>query len=229
MGSVPSRDFVDTEQEIKIEKIETESKEEEISEYGERNILPRQAPVTYRVPHMSGYNDGINGWDTSANETINNWFETCREYRWRYQFILDRNYRLAAQLNGASITFSSVLSIFSGFKLWKNEQTFQNVSNIVMLISNTLIAGITTLSKKYIDDSRNEKIKNFVECMDKFLGVIHSQVIVSPIYRVDSFLFIQQNISEYTSLMTNCPNLTTREYTLAKKSYGIFLQKLKKK
>jgi hypothetical protein len=96
-----------------------------------------------------------------------------------------------------------------------------------MLVSNSVIAGITTLSKKYIDDSRNEKIRNFVESMDKFIGNIHSQATVAPIYRMDSFTFIQNHIAYYTDLMTNCPNLTTSELALAKKKYRTYLENLK--
>jgi len=186
------------------------------------------AAQSYRLPEIfnDGINDQVNGWDSDANNTINNWFDVCKEYRWRYQFILDRNYYFANQLNSLSIIFSSVLSIFSGFKLWQNSLNFQTASNIVMLISNTVIAGITTLSKKYIDDSRNEKMRTFIENMDKFIGVIHSQAMVAPIYRMDSSQFIKSNISTYTDMMTTCPNLSLSEYILAKEKYKEYLEKM---
>jgi hypothetical protein len=187
----------------------------------------RMVGSSYQIPRMHGYNDGINGWDTNANETIQNWFDTCKEYRWRYQFILDRNYWFAGQLNTVSIVFSSILSIFSGIKLWQKKDIFQDASNVVMLVSNSVIAGITTLSKKYIDDSRNEKIRVFVEKMDKFIGSIHAQVSVAPIYRIESYLFINQHTPDYTQLMTNCPNLTTTELDIAKRRYREYLEKMK--
>jgi len=180
---------------------------------------------SYRVPVFN--TETINGWDDDASKTIQNWFDTCKEYRWRYQYILDQNYKFAGQLNTISIVFSSLLSIFSGIKLWQQDNLFQNASNVVMLVSNTVIAGVTTLSKKYIDDSRNEKIRTFVENTDKFLGNIHAQVMVAPVYRTDSHHFIQTHIAYYTDLMTNCPNLSTTELTLAKKKYQIYLNNLK--
>ena len=186
----------------------------------------RDPAVSYRLPQEPAQNYGINGWDDSANRTINNWYDTCRLYRWRYQFILDRNYNFASRLNTASVVFSSVLSIFSGFKLWKNDLSFQNASNIVMLISNTCIAGITTLSKKYIDDSRNEKIRNYIENIDKFIGIVHSQAMIAPNYRLHSHDFINSNIETYTQLMTTCPNMSIAEYALAKQEYQIFLEKM---
>jgi hypothetical protein len=192
----------------------------------EEEQRPRVLAETYRLPELPGHNEGINGWDEAANDTINNWFEVSKEYRWRYQFVLDRNYYFAAQLNSVSIIFSSFLSIFSGFKLWQTSSDFQNASNIVMLISNTFIAGITTLSKKYIDDSRNEKMRTFIESMDKFIGVIHSQAMVAPIYRIHSSEFIRTNISMYTDMMTTCPNLSLSEYTLAKKKYKEYITKI---
>ena len=181
--------------------------------------------VSYQVPHT--FQNNQNGWDKDANDTIQNWFDICKEYRWRYQYILDRNYFLAGQFSTISIVFSSLLSVFSGIKLWQQNTSFQNASTVVMLVSNTIIAGITTLSKKYIDDSRNEKIKTFVENMDKFLGNLHAQVMVAPVYRVDSNYFIQNHIAYYTDLMTNCPNLTTSELALAKKKYRTYLENLK--
>ena len=180
-----------------------------------------------RLPIKTDTNE--NGWNHDANDTIDNWFQMCKEYRWRYQFILDENYRFAANLNTVSIIFSSILSIFSGIKLWQQYTVFENASNVVMLVSNSVIAGITTLSKKYIDDSRNEKIRNFVESMDKFIGNIHSQATVAPIYRMDSFTFIQQYTPEYTKLMTSCPNLSIKELTLAKEKYKVYLEKVKAK
>ena len=195
----------------------------------DEEMAPRAAVAeTYRLPEMfnDGVNDNVNGWDSDANNTINNWFDVSKEYRWRYQFILDRNYYFAAQLNTVSIIFSSVLSIFSGFKLWQNSTSFQDASNIVMLISNTVIAGMTTLSKRYIDDSRNEKMRTFIESMDRFIGVIHSQAMVAPIYRMNSSEFIRTNISTYTDMMTACPNLTLNEYTLAKKKYKEYTSKI---
>jgi hypothetical protein len=200
--------------------------EKQIDDHLER-AMKRAAVESYRLPEIPGYNEGINGWDNDANNTINNWFDVCKEYRWRYQFILDRNYQFATRLNTTSIIFSSILSIFSGFKLWQNSIDFQNVSNIVMLISNTIIAGITSLSKRYIDDSRNEKMRNFIENMDQFIGIIHSQAMVAPIYRIQSSQFIQMNISNYTNMMTACPNLSLSEYILAKKKYKEYTDKIK--
>ena len=48
--------------------------------------------VSYEDAFPDRTKEDINGWDTNATRTINNWFDTCRLYRWRYQFILDRNY-----------------------------------------------------------------------------------------------------------------------------------------
>jgi len=206
----------------------TEEIEVSVEEPSHRDAFdePRAIAETCKLPEMVGNNEGINGWDIAANDTINNWFEVSKEYRWRYQFVLDRNYYFSAQLHSLSIVFSSFLSIFSGFKLWQTSTDFQNASNIVMLISNTFIAGITALSKKYIDDSRNEKMRTFIESMDKFIGVIHSQAMVAPIYRIHSSEFIRLNISTYTDMMTACPNLSLSEYTLAKRKYKEFLSKM---
>ena len=69
-------------------------------------------------------------------------------------------------------------------------------------------------------------MRTFIENMDKFIGVIHSQAMVAPIYRMDSSQFIKSNISTYTDMMTTCPNLSLSEYILAKEKYKEYVEKM---
>jgi hypothetical protein len=69
------------------------------------------------------------------------------------------------------------MGCFSAFKLWiQDDKTFQASTDIIMLFSNFLIAAITTSSKRYIDDNRNEKIRNYLEEVSRFLGNITSEL-----------------------------------------------------
>ena len=73
-------------------------------------------------------NDSLNGWDMDAIDTLDNWYEAFLRQSFVYQFILDRNYKMSNKLNMISVIFSSLLGIFSAFKLWiDNDALFQTI------------------------------------------------------------------------------------------------------
>jgi len=165
----------------------------------------------------------INDWNEEANRTLRNWYYAFKEISHSYQFILDRNYTIASKLNLASVVSSSALSIFAGFKLWvQNDKVFQSTSDIIMLVSNLVIAGITTMSKRYIDDNRNEKLRMFIEEVDKFMNLIYAQYCLSPSYRINAKDFFTKNNETYTRLMVSAPNLSIKEMEMAKINYILY-------
>jgi hypothetical protein len=122
-----------------------------------------------------------------------------------------------------SIVSSSTLGIFSGFKLWiQNDDTFKSSSDAIMLVSNFVIAAITTMSKRYIDDARNEKIKAYVTELDSFLGLICSQLTITPEYRMPAKKFYESYMKDYTKLMITMPNMSIKEMLKAKKQYNLY-------
>jgi hypothetical protein len=172
---------------------------------------------------------GIMGWDNDANKTIKNWFMLFKEYRYRYQFIYDRNMRRASILSVLSAISSTILGILSAFKLWQDENsTFRVVSDITLMIFNFTIAVIIAISKRLLDDVKNEKIRKYIEEVDKFLGVISAQALKSPIYRMDAKMFFDENNSIYTKLFTDAPNLSLKELQLAKSKYAIYQRRLER-
>ncbi len=165
-------------------------------------------------------NSIVNGWDVSSLYTLNNWYKYFKERSYCYQFILDRNRRISTRLSLLSIISSSVLSIFAGLKLWnESDKSYQTGSDVAMMISNFIIAGITTASKRYIDDQRNEQIRTHIENVDIFLGKIYGQIYLDAKYRINAKEFIKNNIEEYTKLMITAPNLTISELRESKTNY----------
>ena len=115
------------------------------------------------------------------------------------------------------------MGCFSAFKLWiQDDKTFQASSDIIMLFSNFLIAAITTSSKRYIDDNRNEKIRNYLEEVSRFLGNITSELIKTAEYRMNADKFIKAQQEIYSKLIINKPNITISELTAAKNAYRDF-------
>lgn len=165
-----------------------------------------------------------NGWDKNANLTIKNWYKTFRQQSFIYQWILDRNQKMSDKLSIASIVSSSLLGIFSGFKIWiHNDIVFDTVSNIILMLLNFGVAILTAASKRYIDDQRNEQIRIYIEEVDCFLGEIAAQVLKSPIYRMNATEFFNMNNDKYTKLITKVPNLSINEINKSKKVYESYL------
>jgi multisubunit Na+/H+ antiporter MnhF subunit len=168
-------------------------------------------------------NNSINGWDKDANLTINNWYKLFRQQSFIYQWVLDRNRKISDRLTVLSIISSSILGIFSGFKLWiDNDSLFQTVSNIILMLLNFVVAMITAVSKRYIDDKRNEVIRVYIEKIDVFIGEISAQVLNSAVYRKNADVFFKQNNNKYTRLITSAPNLSIYEINEGKRKYKLY-------
>lgn len=197
--------------------------------YPNRNIAfqqymsPAVSTASNLIHSVSNQSNGVKGWDKNAVDTVQNWRTLFKEYKFIYEWILERNYKISTNLNLISVVSSSVMGCFSAFKLWvQDDKTFQASSDIIMLFSNFLIAAITTSSKRYIDDNRNEKIRIYLDDVNKFLGNISSELIKSPEYRINADEFIRSQQELYTKISTNKPNITLSELTNAKKSYQLF-------
>jgi hypothetical protein len=178
------------------------------------------------VGNMAEMKNNINGWNESASKTISNWYNVFREYSYIYQYVLDTNQKMASRLNMISTISSSTLGIFSAFKLWMNdEQQFRVISDIILMMFNFGIAMLTTASKRYLDDARNEKIKMYIEEIDKFVGEISAQLLKMPEYRMNADEFLKKNNDTYTKLITQQPSLTIDELSEGKKLYKKFIVK----
>jgi len=165
----------------------------------------------------------VNGWDKNAVETVRNWRILFKENKYIYEWVLEKNYKISTNLNLISVVSSSVMGCFSAFKLWiQDDKTFQATSDIIMLFSNFLIAAITTSSKRYIDDNRNEKIRNYLEEVGRFLGNITSELIKTAEYRMNADKFIKTQQEIYSKLIINKPNISISELTAAKNAYKNF-------
>lgn len=172
------------------------------------------------VNNMLKNDTNVNGWDNDANVTIKNWYKIFKQQSYIYQWVLDENKKMSDRLNVASIILSSLLGIFSGFKLWREDDLiFQTISNVILMLLNFGVALLTALSKRYIDDKKNETIKSYIEEVDIFLGEISAQVLKSPVYRMDADEFFKQNNDKYTRLITMAPNLSLSELNMSKQMF----------
>lgn len=188
-----------------------------------KNII-HNSPSSDTVNPDQGLKD--NGWNEDANNTINNWYELFKQQSFIYQWVLDRNKKISSQLLIASIVSSSALGVFSSFKLWMKDDTFNTVSDLLLMLSNFSIALITGCSKSFIDDKRNEVIQIYIEEVDELLGEISAQVLNSPIYRVNAAEFFKDHNYKYTKLITYVPNISIYELNESKKVYEEFKKHL---
>ena len=167
-------------------------------------------------------NSIINGYDTKSVEMLKDMKKTCEFLSFSYQFILDRNFKFSTRLSIISMISSSIMSIFAGFKLWLgDDKSFQNYSDLTMLISNFVIAAITTASKNYIDDKRNDAIRNYLSTVDQFLGVLQTQLTFDPKYRMHADEFMNKYKDTYGKILSEAPNASIKEIILAKQRYKL--------
>jgi hypothetical protein len=189
-----------------------------------RARIAQNANTSSALIDNTGYTvTDVNGWDKNAVETVRNWRILFKENKYIYEWVLEKNYKISTNLNLISVVSSSIMGCFSAFKLWiQDDKTFQASSDIIMLFSNFLIAAITTSSKRYIDDNRNEKIRNYLEEVSRFLGNITSELIKTAEYRMNADKFIKTQQEIYSKLIINKPNITISELTAAKNAYNNF-------
>ena len=185
------------------------------------NNMVSNLPIN-RPNELNTNPDVINGYDAKAIQTLESMRKNCQFLSFAYQFILDRNFKFSTQLSIISMISSSAMSIFAGFKLWLgDDKAFQSYSDITMLISNFLIAAVTTASKNYIDDKRNEAIRNYLSLVDQFLGVLHTQLSFDPKYRIPADEFMNCHKETYGKILSDAPNTSLKEIIMAKQRYKL--------
>jgi len=207
-------DFIDnkSESETIVDSIETKN-----------NSPKKNIGRSSMINSMKSKKNNENGWDENAMKTIDNWYNIFKELSFVYQWVLDRNRKMSDRLATISIISSSALGIFSAFKLWiDNDALFQTVSNIILMFLNFGVALITSLSKRYIDDQKNESIRTYIEEVDSFLGEIAAQVLKMPIYRMNAEKFFKLNNDKYTKLISCTPNLSLTDLSLGKAKYKMY-------
>lgn len=182
------------------------------------NILPNPNNES----SISSEDENVNGWDDSANNTINNWYNLFRQQSFIYQWVIERNKKISNNLMIASIIASTTLGIFSSFKLWIKNNEFSTISDVLLIITNFSVAFITNYSKSYIDDKRNEIIRIYIDEVDELLGEISGQVLKSPKYRINANDFFKDHNYKYTKLITYIPNISIYELNESKKEYEEF-------
>jgi hypothetical protein len=222
-------DFID--EEVKSTNINQPESETEVDSVETKNNSPivsiqnnkRNRCRSSMINSMTTKTHNENGWDENAIKTINNWYYTFKELSFVYQWVLDRNRKMSDRLATISVISSSALGIFSAFKLWiDNDALFQTVSNIILMFLNFGVALITSLSKRYVDDQKNETIRTYIEDVDSFLGEIAAQVLKMPIYRMNAEKFFKTNNDKYTKLISSTPNLSLTDLSQGKAKYKMY-------
>jgi len=207
------------ESETEIDSVETKNNSPIISVQDNKKKKSRSSMINSMTTKI--HNE--NGWDDNAIKTINNWYYTFKELSFVYQWVLDRNRKMSDRLATISVISSSALGIFSAFKLWiDNDALFQTVSNIILMFLNFAVALITSLSKRYVDDQKNETIRTYIEDVDSFLGEIAAQVLKMPIYRMNAEKFFKTNNDKYTKLISSTPNLSLTDMSQGKAKYKMY-------
>ncbi len=219
--------FIDnlSDNETVVESIESKNNSPTVTIQDNKNNIQdnKKRCRSSMINSMTSKTHNENGWDDNATKTINNWYYTFKELSFVYQWVLDRNRKMSDRLATISVISSSALGIFSAFKLWiDNDALFQTISNIILMFLNFGVALITSLSKRYVDDQKNETIRTYIEEVDSFLGEIAAQVLKMPIYRMNAEKFFKSNNDKYTKLISSTPNLSLNDMSQGKAKYKMY-------
>jgi len=164
------------------------------------------------------------------NEIINNWYIVFQKYKFIYQLILDKNTKIFNILNLLSIFLTTLLGIFSAFKM--SAYTDNNLSvttNFVkagtacIMCLEFFTAFIIALSKKYSNNSRTNEIKQYIFHLNIFIGEIYAQLLNSNIYKDNANKFIKLHINKYTKLIIRKPLLSINENNYCEKEYQKYI------
>jgi hypothetical protein len=190
-----------------------------------KNSETQNIEVQNIVQSLINKEDNNNGWDHEANITITNWYNLFKQQSFIYQWVLDRNRKLSNRLATISIVSSSLLGVFTSFKLWiPNDNLFQTISNIILMLSNFGVALITSLYKRYIDYEKNENIRSYIDNVDSFIGELAAQVLKASHYRMNADKFFFLNNDKYTKLVSRAPNLSISDIIEGKKEYNRYME-----
>ena len=208
-------------QEVEKKSRDNEEKKEIELENKKNRIIKKNKKVRIKI--------NINGWNQNAIITIMNWREQFKEYKYIYEWLLDRNLKISGRLALISIFSSGLLGLLSAIKLWLgDDKSFQIASDLVMLFSNFIIAALTSISKNYIDDNLNEKIKLYIDEVDIFLGKINSEMTKSPEFRENAQIFIRNNQESYAKLCTHRPQISAKNLINGRHEYSVYKEEISK-
>ena len=172
------------------------------------------------------YDNDDNGWNNNTKNEIKKWYDLFKKESFKYQFILDNSIIYIKRLNLWSIIISLSLGIFTSFKLLIQNEVFQLISNILILLANLSVAYIINLSKNATDDKKNEKIKFFIEDLELFLTKLSSQILKVRKYRMHATIFFQLIEDKYNDLLLSAPILTIEEIKNSNQAYSAYSENI---
>ena len=136
---------------------------------------------------------------------------------------------MSNRLHIISVSLSTFLGIFTSLKIWmQSSQTSNLVIDIITALINFLIALITTISKKYIDDKINDSLRIYIHNIDNFLGEITSEYFKMKKYRTRANVFFLKTNSVFTNLLSKAPNISINDMKQGMIEYEKYLKEEEK-
>lgn len=170
--------------------------------------------------------NNLNNSKNITNEIINNWYILFQKYKFYYQLILDKNAKFFNYLTLLSIFLTTILGLFSAFKMSVNTNdnpsvniNFQKSGTAVSMVIEFIIAFIIAYSKRYNNSDRIRHIEQYIFNLNIFIGEIHAQLLNYNLYKNNNNKFIKLHINKYTKLIIKKPILSISETEYCEKEY----------
>lgn len=160
-----------------------------------------------------------NNWNDESENIVNDWYRMLKQQSFIYQKILDYNIYISNIILIFIVILSSFLGFLSTFKIYFKTAEFEFTSDIILIISHTIIVILISISKIYNDETTNEKYRNHISELDELKAELSSQLLLSREDRQNKTEFFIKYSTYYNRLITKSPNLSIKEINYAKSIY----------
>ena len=139
----------------------------------------------------------IKTWDVETIKIIDSWLLKIAKLKIIYNYIADKSNKTSDRINLISTISSFILGLLSAFKLAFKDDIFSIVSDVILMIFNFSIAITAITAKKYLDNSRTDNIKIYLENLNDFEKDLKYNKIYQHINGKD---FIRANMQKFNDL-----------------------------
>ena len=151
----------------------------------------------------------VKQWDRATLKVMKIWLSKIIKLKIIYKYIYEKSIKTSDRINLISTISSFVLGLLSAFKLAFKDDVFSIVSDVISIIFNFIIAITSVTAKKYLDNSRIDNIRVYLDDLNNFEKDLKHNINYQQINGED---FIEANLTKFNELVIdNRPEISLSE------------------
>jgi hypothetical protein len=176
------------------------------------------------TPQNSEHLMSAHSWNEGPYDIIKKWKTIISQKAFIYRFIYDRNKKIMQRLNILAISISSFVALLASIGLWINDENFDHVIDISVIILNFSLSAFSALVKKYSDKIKNDNLLSYVNDLEKMKGDIETQITCTDDFRSNADDFIKIYTKIFNDLINESINISLKDERIAKEAYKKYLE-----